>query len=560
MLVVGLSPLDQNCSAVVLDDRGPIAAIEEQKLARESAIGGIPTLALDYCLREAGARISDVSLVALAGRPKRAWAREGQFRVSLRPRRAAMAFGPALARGAQELGRVRILHDLVRDAGRFVNYEHHLCHASSAYFASAFDRALVLTLDGSGDMWSGLLSLGEGVDITPVQPLRFPNSLGWLYARITELLGYRAGHDEHKVQWLSTVGEAAYRAEFDRMFGRDERSLPSLNRHYLGAEIGGIWRLSPQFLKELHLGDHLPSADAMARAALARSLQEFVEETVVEIVERYRKTTKADALCLAGGVLQNVLLVGALEERTGFKKIFVQPAAGNAGTALGAAYLGRRLLMNRPTREPLPHVFLGPRFDAQETKAVLDNCKVTYGYYPVEEQLLTETRRLLLQNKTVAWHQGRTEFGLRALGNRSILASPFSPYVIANLNQYIKHREDFHPFILSVPAERAAEFFEYSANSRFATSVGRLLNGTDGLERFAFSGRRVRLHVVDPESNPRFWHLLQIFGRTAPAPILVNTSLNLFGEPLVTSPREAMRTLYCSGIDALVIGDFVVVK
>jgi len=560
MLVLGLSPFDHNASVVLMDASGPVAAIEEEKIARESTVAGLPNAAIEYCLREAGARIGDVSLVALAGRPKRLWAREGQFRLSLLPGRAAMTLGSVLARGTRELGHVRMLHELVPDAGRFVNFEHHLCHAASAYFASRFDRALVLTLDGAGDMWSGLLSVGEGADIAPLHAVRFPNSLGWLYARVTELLGFRAGRDEHKVQWLSTVGEPAYREVFSRVFGKDERSLPALNRQYLGAELGGAWRLSPHLLRELKLGESVPPADTIVRAAVARSLQEFVEETVVEILERYRKVTRTDVLCLAGGLFLNVLLVRAIEDRTGFKQIFVQPAAGNAGTALGAAYLGRRRLTGTSNREPLAHVFLGPEFDAQNIKAVLDNCKVSYGYHPVEDHLLAETQRLLLQHKTIAWHQGRTEFGLRALGNRSILASPFSPYVIANLNQYIKHREDFHPFVLSVPAERATDFFDCSQNCRFATSVGRLRNGAPDLERFAFSGRRVRLHVVDRQTNPRFWRLLEAFGRAAPAPILVNTSFNLFGEPLVSSPREAMRTFYCAGIDALVIGDFVVVK
>jgi carbamoyltransferase len=177
-----------------------------------------------------------------------------------------------------------------------------------------------------------------------------------------------------------------------------------------------------------------------------------------------------------------------------------------------------------------------------------------------EDQLCVETAQLLLRDKIVAWCQGRTEFGHRALGSRSILASPFSEYVTENINEYIKHREDFHPFALSVPAERAAEFFDCTDNCRFMASLATLKSNVSSLERFAFNGREVRVHTVERETNPKFWKLLHKFGEGAPAPVLVNTSFNLFGEPLVSDPREAIRSYYCAGIDALAIGTFLVVK
>jgi carbamoyltransferase len=177
-----------------------------------------------------------------------------------------------------------------------------------------------------------------------------------------------------------------------------------------------------------------------------------------------------------------------------------------------------------------------------------------------EEHLISECVKILANDKIVAWCQGRTEFGHRALGNRSILASPFSEYVIDNVNQYIKHRADFHPFALSVPAERAHEFFDASPNCRFMASLAKLRSNVEGLEQFAFNNREVRVHTVEKEANPSFWRLLQKFGESAPAPILVNTSFNLFGEPLVSDPREAVRSFYTSGIDALALGSFLVVK
>jgi Predicted carbamoyl transferase, NodU family len=191
---------------------------------------------------------------------------------------------------------------------------------------------------------------------------------------------------------------------------------------------------------------------------------------------------------------------------------------------------------------------------------VLDNCKIVYKYLNSEDELLAETTHQLDRGKIVGWCQGRTEFGHRALGNRSLLASPFNEYVLDNVNQFIKHREEFHPFALSVPAERAHEFFDCGSNCRFMASLGDLKNPIAGLERFTFNGNAVRVHTVERQANLLFWKLLHKFGESAPAPILVNTSFNLFGEPLVTDPRSAVRSFYCSGVDALAIGSFLVVK
>ena len=211
--------------------------------------------------------------------------------------------------------------------------------------------------------------------------------------------------------------------------------------------------------------------------------------------------------------------------------------------------------------QPLHHLYFGPGFSSGEIKAILDNCKIIYKYPSGDEQLFAEASQALWRNKIVAWFQGRTEFGHRALGNRSILASPFSEYVIENVNHYIKHREDFHPFAFSVPAEIAPRLFDCSANCRFMASLGRLKpEAPPGLERFAFEGGQVRVHTVERETNPRFWRLLHTFGERAPAPVLFNTSFNLFGEPLVCDPREAIRSFYRAGIDALGMGDFFATK
>jgi carbamoyltransferase len=560
MLILGLSDLGHSATVALLSDGRPIAAVEEEKLNRGCAYDGLPRLALEYCLHEAGARPADIGAVALTGRPKHAWFREERLRFDLLASRAGID-EHAWTAGAVvgKLKRTQMLRHVLGTRVPFYRFEHHLCHASSAFFASAFDRALVFTLDGSGDMWSGLLSLGEGESVKPLHSLRFPNSLGWLYTGVTELLGFRARKDEQKTQWLSAGGPPDFLPSFRRLFRKDDRGLPVLDRRFLTANAAGAWKLSPGFTAQLELSDGVVPALSL-QSAIARSVQAFLEETVIDIAEAYRLRTGARHLCVAGGVFLNVLLVRALEQRTGFDRVFVQPVADNAGTALGAGWLAARRLVTPFQRVPLEHLHFGPRFDPHDIKTVLDSCKLTYSYLARDEELFGAVVAQLTQGRMVAWYQERMEFGFRALGNRTIAASPFSPYVTENLNHYLKRREDFHPFVLSIPAERAADFVDASENCRFAASVGELRPGHGELERFAFDGRRVRLHLVENSVNPLFHELLVQFGRQAPAPVLVNTSFNLFGEPLVCDPRTAVRSFYCSGIDALVMDRFMVVK
>jgi carbamoyltransferase len=555
MLVLGIASLDPDSAVALFDDHSILAAIEEEKLNRSLGPDTIPSRAIARVLDQQRLRSSDLTVAALADLPQQARLRESGLgvRFSASGRR----------RSARDLRKSTSVSQLRHHLDRRVKlqqFEHHLCHAASAYYTSGFDRALILTLDGGTASRCGQVSLGEGDEIRSLRSMQFPNSLGWFYSRVTALLGLRPHYDEHKVQWLGRQGQPEYLAAFQRLFRRDAHGLPVLESSYFiqGPDERGAF--SPKFYRELKIRKDKFRDDPGTCAAIARSAQLFLEEMVLEIAHRFEKETGAVSLCLAGGVFQNVLLVHALETRSNFANVYVQPIAGNAGTAMGAAFLARKKLTGKSCRAPMTTLALGPGLGSQDTKAVLDNCKIIYKYMSGEEQLIAESVRLLQRDKIVAWCQDRTEFGHRALGNRSILASPFSEYVIDNVNQYIKHREGFHPFALSVPAERASEFFDASPNCRFLASLATLKSEVPGLAQFAFNGREVRVHTVEKDSNPGFWRLLHKFGETSPAPVLVNTSFNLFGEPLVSDPREAVRSFYCSGIDALALGSFLVVK
>jgi carbamoyltransferase len=544
MHLLGISTLGRSSAVVLIDDHSVLFAIEEEKLSRQDS-ADIPRLALERCLHENHLKLSDCRAIALAERSDPASKASRGGKRKWRPVRSAL----------QE----ELLH-LLRGGPRPVHLDHHFCHAASAYYTSGFDHALILSLDEGANSLAGGVFEGEGDEIRPLHSLKFPDSFGWFYSRVTELAGLRPHEEEYKLQWLSKDGLPEYLPVFRKLFNWKANGLPALNRRYFesGPDHRGIF--APQLYRELGLSSRGPVPNAVVRANLARSAQDYLEELVLQLAENLQKQTGARSLCLAGGVFLNVFLVRALETRSAFNHVYVQAVSGNAGTALGAAYLSRKKIKGHSGRAPLATLALGMQASSQEMKAVLDNCKITYRYLSGEEQSVEEAVGLLQRDKIVAWCQGRSEFGHRALGNRSLLASPFSEYVVENVNQFIKHREGFHPFALSVPAERVAEYFDASPNCRFMASLGTLRRPVAGLERFAFHGNSVRVHTVEKSDNPLFWKLLHKFGETAAAPILVNTSFNLFGEPLVTDPRGAVRSFYCAGVDALALGPFLLVK
>ncbi len=575
MNILGLSGLAHDSAAAVLGEKGIAAAIEESKLLRTRSVGGIPREAIRYCLERAGIGWRDVPYIAVASRPVRSWARQAWLRTRMTPF-APVPSGYYQTKALGELGRELNNDRLLRlmgeaPGGRVIHFEHHLCHAASAFYASPADRALVLTLDEQGDGRSGMLALGEGSQLRVLRTVAYPHSPAWVYSQVTDLIGFTPHRDEHKTQWLSLAGAPDFENVFLEMFRRAPGELPHLNLGYFNRGLAGRIAFSKKFYRRLGIElDSASSARQEGPAAglnealkrqVASSVQQACARAAAELAEAYRKKTGARSLCLAGGLFLNPLLVGEVEKSTGFQQVYVQPAAGNEGTALGASWLVWHQQLRKPRLEPPTHLYWGPGYSNQEIKQVLDNCKARYRWHEGEEQKVEETLRLLAAGNIVAWYQGAAEFGPRALGHRSLLASPWAPYVKENLNEYVKHREAFRPFAISVPAEDRARYFDCSSSARFMATMGWVrAEGRSLLEDYVLPGDRVRLHVVEREVNPALWRLLKRFGERAPAPLLVNTSFNLFGEPLVVTPRDAVRSFYCSGIDALMIGNFSLSK
>jgi len=580
--------MGHDSAAALLGDSGIVAAMEESKLARTRVIEGIPREAIRYCLERAGIGWRDVGPMAIASRPWRAWQRQASFRARLAPL-APVSSGYFVNKASGELGRelnnVRIVRQMAgAPDGRVASLDHHLCHAASAYYASPFERALVASLDEKGDGRAGFVGIGEGTGLREVASLALPHSLAWVYSQVTKLLGFRSHADEHRTQWLSIYGpgdgEARGRAAgsageftdlFLEMLRREARGPAHLNAKYFRHGFAGELSFTHEFYRRAGIA-HEPAEDApetrvaeALRARIAAGLQRACEIILCEWLAALREQFRERSLCLAGGLFLNPLLVAAIEARAGFENVFVQPAAGNEGTALGAAWLVWHQQLGRARLAAMPAPYWGPAYSNEEIKKVLENCKAAYHWCDSDERKLGEAVRLLQAGKIVAWFQGAAEFGPRALGNRSLLASPWAPYAKENLNDYVKHRESFRPFALAIPEERCAEYFQCSANGRFLTTMAKanaagrkLLEGLPS--GFLLAGDLVRLQVVRAADNALFWKLLNRAGENAPAPILVNTSFNLFGEPLVVTPRDAVRSYFCSGADALVAGNFLLEK
>jgi len=520
MIILGLGGLLGDAASVLLKDGKIHAAAEESKVTRTVRLGDIPEASVDECLRLAHIRREQVNMVAVA----RPFTRgpESQLHLALR----------------NEFPNAEISV-----------FEHHRAHAASAFFASPFQEATVLTLDHAGDFRCGARWQASGDHLRLEREWYYPDSLGRLYGAVTALLGFRPHADEHKVQWLSTFGDDRFVSLFQEIVSSSARLDPSFFDGNNSADAA----FGPKLFDRLGITHGAKIPETMA-ASVAYGLQKVVEQTVL------RLAGEGENLCVAGGLFFNALLIEALERSGNWKNIFVQGASGNAGTAIGAA-LHAWYQRHPGSERHSQSLLLGPSFGADEIKQVLENCKLRFKYVRSNDALLHNAVFMLGERKIIAWMQGRMEFGPRALGNRSILASPLDPYSTENLNVFIKHREPFRKFAASVPAELASEYFDAGPNACQLATVGRVKAAHRKTFASAILGEDiVRVHTVAEEDNPLYHRLLHEAGKATGLPVLYNTSFNLFGDPLVSTPRDAVRSFYSSGIDALFVGNFVLEK
>jgi carbamoyltransferase len=525
-MILGIGGFLHNAACAVIRDGALTAAVEQKKIVRQERPGQLPLEAIAEVLRLTGGH-RDVRCVAIA-----------------RP----------FSAGSESLLHVT-LRGMFPDS-RLVVVEHHEAHAASAYYASPFESATVLTLDRMGDFRCGARWRGDDNRLTVERELFYPDSLGDLYGRVTDLLGFQRNADEHKVQWLSTAGDRSYAGLFEEILGIGNGSdWPRIHASWFDGRRLGRGGFSAKFYESLGLQDEAELPERV-RPQIAAGVQAAIEGAVK------RMAGDAQRLCLAGGLAYNALLVAALERE---RAVFVQPASGNIGTAIGAALYASHAVLGCRTRTPLHDLCLGPAYSAEEIKTVLENCKLRFRYLLTTEELIETAVREINDQKIVAWMQGRMEFGPRALGNRSILAAPHDGSMRDKLNRSIKYREEFRPFAPAVPLEKARDWFDLPGGGE---RLGRFMSGVfpvktahrARLAAITHVDGTARVQVVAKETAPLFHALLEAYGERSGIPILLNTSFNLAGEPIVNRAVEGYSTFRRSGIDLLVAGNTLVTK
>jgi carbamoyltransferase len=578
MNIVGINAYHANASAAVVCDGRLVAAAEEERFNRVKYAAGLPAQAIRYCLAEAGLTLAEIDHIAIPRDPR---ARLGtKLLYSLRMPRFALERARVMARFAgvkEELARAFAM-DPQEIRAPFHRIEHHRAHLGSAFFVSPFEQAAALSADGLGDFASTMWATGRGSKLDIHGAVAFPHSLGMFYTALTQYLGFWKFGDEYKVMGLAGYGQPAFLEEFRKIVhptsGVGFRlGLEYFTHHRLGAEMS--WREADQtpVLGRL-FSEYLEQRLGVARAAgepleqrhydMAASMQAALEETLFAMLNALYKQTGQKTLCLAGGVAFNCVANGKIYERTPFERVYVQPAAGDAGLSVGAAYYVHHQVHAQPRSFVMDHAYWGPAFAAQEIRRVAESCRERDGEIRLAEcqeaALCKATAQHIAQGKVVGWFQGRAEWGPRALGNRSILADPRRPQMKDVLNQRIKHRESFRPFAPSILEEATGEYFEQTHPSPFMTFAYAVRPAKRGvIPAPTHVDGTARLQTVAQTENPRYWRLLREFANLTGVPVVLNTSFN-DNEPIVCRPEEALECFLRTRMDVLVLGDCILEK
>ena len=568
LLILGINHGGHDASAAIMRDGELIAACEQERYTRDKHSRAFPSDAIRDCLLQSSCAIEDLAEIAYAFDPI--------MHIQEAYLRPALQNPERIQRIIDDAERIRdtfLVEKLIRQETGFngpISYRnHHLCHLASAYFPSGFDDAVLTSYDGIGEVESGVIAVGRQGKIEVVHnETIFPDSLGLLYSAVTYFLGWQHHCDEGIVMGLATYGDP------DRQIPGDHRSysevfgeIVELNRESYGYRINRDWIsyhrerntwVSPQFGSVFGEKREASAEITQHHMNIAAALQKRIEEVVLSDLSRVKEETGLRRLCMAGGVALNCSLNGKVEKAKIFEEVFVQPASGDAGTAVGACYLASAENMARPMPERHHNFYLGSGYSNNDIKIAIEQQGLE-SYRP--DDLFESTAEELEQGKIVGWFQGRAEFGPRALGNRSILTRPFPASMKDYLNEKVKFREVFRPFAPAILYEYLNEYFDISQESPHmliaceATELGR-----ERIPATVHVDNSCRVQSVRKENNARFYGLLQAFHNRTGCPVLLNTSFNVKGQPIVNSPTEAIKCYLGTNIDCLAIGDFLLTK
>lgn len=583
--ILGVSALYHDSAACLLRDGELVAAAEEERFSRRKGDERFPTAAVAFCLEEAGIKAADLSCVAYYDKPVLTFSRLLQTYLEY-PFQSYGSFKRAIPLWIkQKLKMPKVIEESIPGfQGDIFFSRHHESHAASAFFCSPFEEAAIVIADGVGEWATASIGEGHGNTIRLIKELRFPHSIGLFYSAMTQYLGFEVNSDEYKVMGLAPYGEPKY---LDKLLGRvldlKEDGSIALNLDYfsythglsmingrLTAHLGRPARSQHEALDQFHMD-------------MAASVQHIASEVMLRLARTARKMTGRDTLCMAGGVALNCVGNGAIYRDGSFRDIYIQPAAGDAGGAIGAALAVWHQVMGQPRREigtdRMRGAYLGPRIDNAKVIPFLDSIGVEYTKLP-EDELPVKVATWLAAGHVVGFCHGRMEFGPRALGARSILGDPRDPANQSRINLKIKYRESFRPFAPAVLEERVKEYFDIDIPSPYMLIVMPLLSAhrrgeKENAERQGLGKLRVvrspvpaithvdysvRLQTVTEERNDMFYRIIREFDKLTGCPMIVNTSFNVRGEPIVCDHEDALRCFLMTGIDVLVLDTCVMVK
>ncbi len=549
MNILGISALYHDSAACLLQDGIITAAVQEERLTRRKFEPNFPVNSIQYCLEFANLKIEDIDCIAFYEDPKKK-----MERILWSIGQGIGDIHPILNTWDEKMGVEFLIRKHTGFDGEIKMIDHHISHAASSFFMSGFEDAALFVVDGVGEWATTTFATGKGKEIQVIKEIEFPNSLGLYYSAITSFLGFRPNSDEYKVMGMTAYGSPLFVDQLKEMIDWDTTGNYTLDMSYFNYNSGMFSDKFEDVLKvrARKYGEKMEQV----HFDIACSAQKILEEILLASINWLYKHTGLKKLCLSGGVALNCLANGHLRNNSLFEEIFVQPASGDAGTCFGAALAAYASLAKEPHFKAIEHVRLGPQFNDKSILQYVTQMDLKAKEFSTSN-LIYYCAEKLSEGKIIGWFQGRMEFGPRALGGRSILADPRSISMKERLNILIKKREEFRPFAPISTEEDAPHFFDIDRNYPFMTFIVESSKG-NLLEAVTHDDGTARLQTVNKNVDPLMHQLLSKFGELTGVPVLLNTSFNVAGEPIVCSPSDAFNCFRESGIDILVMGSYVI--
>jgi carbamoyltransferase len=599
MTILGISAFYHDSAAAIIQDGEVIAAAQEERFTRKKHDPAFPVNAARFCLEYAGRSINDIDAVVFYDKPLLKFERLLETYYAFAPKGLTSFMMSMPVWVKEKLFLKKLIWDALdsiekvdRKKVKLLFPEHHLSHAASAFYPSKYEKAAILTIDGVGEWATASICLGEGNKITILKELDFPHSLGLLYSAFTYYCGFKVNSGEYKLMGLAPYGNHGSeevkkykKIILDKLVDLKEDGSIFLNQEYFSYATGLRMVYDDKWEKLFGFPRRKSETNLEQKHCdLALAIQEVTEEAVLGLAREAKKLTGADYICMAGGVALNCVANGKLDDAKIFKQIFIQPAAGDAGGALGAAfaayhiYYGHERKVDPNKMDNLKGSYLGTEHSDSDILTIARKYRAPYEHFTDEAAMLEKVAALIADGNVIGWHQGRMEFGPRALGARSIIADTRNPEMQKKLNLKIKYREGFRPFAPVVAAEDVQDYFEHNDISPYMLIVKPVkqnrikpypanFEGKNLLDKLYFLRSDMpaithidysaRLQTVHKETNPRFWNLLNAFKRKTGYSVLVNTSFNVRGEPIVNTPEDSYRCFMRTDMDYLVIGNFI---